>query len=528
MYKIVVSDPLQETGLAMLREAGHDVVDASSAEDKARLPELLADADALVVRSGTQVTAELMAAAPQLKVVGRAGIGVDNIDLQAATARGILVVNAPTANLLSATEHTFALMLALVRNVAVADAALKRENWDRKAFVGAELQGKTLGIIGFGRIGQQVAKRAQVFDMRVVAFDPYLDDEVARKLDVESLDLDALLATSDIISLHTPLTDQTRNLLDEARLAQMKEGAMVINCGRGGVVDEAALLAALESGKLAGAGIDVFATEPPTDFALARHPRVVATPHLGASTKEAQLRVATDTVAMVLEALGGSLAVSAVNLPFRSAGKSGLPYLQLAEKLGLLASGLLGTAPSRITVDMRGIDDGLEESVRVAALKGLLSPSQPETVNYVNAAQIAASRSVHVSLRKSDPEPGDYPQQIGVRVEGHGTAIEVDGTLFHGNDPRVVRLDGYQLEFRPQDVLLVVRNDDVPGVVGQLGTALGGAEVNIADLHLARQPGGHEALAVVRLDQTLPVSVLSFLRDLPAIRNVRIIDLGAA
>ncbi|MCL4171432.1 UNVERIFIED_CONTAM: hypothetical protein GTU68_040798, partial [Idotea baltica] len=294
----------------------------------------------LVVRSGTQVTADLLKAGKSLRVVGRAGIGVDNVDTRAATELGILVVNAPTANLISATEHTFALMLALARNVAKADADIKGKNWNRKKFVGTELQGKKLGVIGFGRIGQAVARRARAFDMEILAYDPFLSDEVVRRCDAEPRSLDALMSEADVLTLHVPLTDETRGLLTGDRLRLMKEGAMMVNCARGGVVDEDTLFELLDSGHLAGAALDVFSQEPPVDYRLAAHDRVVATPHLGAQTSEAQVRISTQTAKMVLDALDGSLAVTAVNLPFRPAGAMGEPYLRLAEKLGRLASAL--------------------------------------------------------------------------------------------------------------------------------------------------------------------------------------------
>jgi D-3-phosphoglycerate dehydrogenase len=312
MPKILISDSLDPSGLSLFQEAGVEVHQLT-AEERPRLPEILAGYEALVVRSSTQVTADLMKAGKKLKVVGRAGIGVDNVDVAAATELGILVVNAPTANLISATEHTFALLLSLARRVPEADASTKAGGWDRK-LTGVELQGKTLGIIGFGRIGQRVADRARAFEMKVVAYDPFLD-ATARKLDVELLPLDDLLARADMITFHTPLTKESRNLLNRERIARMRKGALVVNCGRGGVIDEEALLEALESGHLGGAALDVFAEEPPKDLRLVRHKRVVATPHLGAQTAEAQERISIETAQMVLAALSGAPDVAAVNLP---------------------------------------------------------------------------------------------------------------------------------------------------------------------------------------------------------------------
>ena len=310
MHRILVADPLHQAGLDLLDRSEVEV-DILAAEDRGRLGEILPAYDAVIVRSATQLDAELLRLGEKLRVVARAGIGVDNVDVAAATELGILVVNSPTANLLSATEHTFALMLSLARNVPAADRSMRAGEWDRKGFVGTELQGKTLGVIGFGQIGQRVASRAKAFDMEVLAFDPYLDAGIGERLEVELLPLGEMLARSDFVTLHVPLTDQTRGVLGARELAQMKPGAMLINCARGGVVDEEALLEALDSGHLAGAAIDVFATEPPTDRRLAEHPRTVTTPHIGAQTREAQERIALETARMLLLALDGSLAVTA-------------------------------------------------------------------------------------------------------------------------------------------------------------------------------------------------------------------------
>jgi D-3-phosphoglycerate dehydrogenase len=312
MTRILIADALEESGLSILRATGADVR-VVAADERARLPELVAEVDALVVRSATKVTRALLEAAGKLRVVGRAGVGVDNVDVDAATERGVLVVNAPNANLVSATEHTFALLLGLARSLPAADASMKRGEWDRKTFVGVELQGKTLGIVGLGRIGQRVASRALAFEMRVVAYDPFLEAEQAKRLGVELLALDELLTRSDMVTLHTPFSKATKNLIDGRRLALLKPSALFINCGRGGLVDEDALLAALEAGKIAGAGLDVYEDEPTNRHALTAHPRVVATPHIGAQTREAQERIAIETAHMVLAALDGEVPSAAVN-----------------------------------------------------------------------------------------------------------------------------------------------------------------------------------------------------------------------
>ncbi|MEM6795106.1 MAG: phosphoglycerate dehydrogenase [Acidobacteriota bacterium] len=526
MYRILVSDPLEKTGLAMLRESGHQV-DELAAEDKPRLTEILGDYDALVVRSGTTVTADVLKAGRRLRVVGRAGIGVDNVDTKAATELGILVVNAPTANLISATEHTFALLLALARNVASAHIDLQNEQWNRKKWVGAELQDKTLGLIGFGRIGQQVARRARAFDMKILAYDPFLSDDAVRKAEAQPMELEAMLAEADVVTLHVPLTDETRNILSGDRLRAMKKGALLVNCARGGTVDEAVLYELLESGHIAGAGLDVFSQEPPADYSLAKHPRVVATPHLGAQTQEAQVRISTQTARMVLAALGGSLEVSAVNLPFRPAGKSGTPWLRLADKLGRLASCLGdGADLRRLEVVLHGVAEELHAPVTVAATKGVLTRSMGDTVNFVNAETVAVERGIEVRRVIADSRQTGYPNYLEIRLASGDEERIIGGTLFEDNEGRILQLDEYRLEFRPKGSLLVVRNRDVPGVVGQLGTVLGDAGLNIAEIHLARQTDAGKAMAVARLDQAPSDEVLEKVRALPAVIDADRVDLG--
>lgn len=525
MAKILISDSLDPSGLSLFQEAGVEVHQLT-AEERPRLPEILADYEALVVRSSTQVTADLMRAGKKLKVVGRAGIGVDNVDVAAATELGILVVNAPTANLMSATEHTFALLLSLARRVPEADASTKAGGWDRK-LTGVELQGKTLGIIGFGRIGQRVADRARGFEMKIAAYDPFLDAAAARKLDVELLPLDDLLARADVITFHTPLTKESRNLLNRERIARMKKGALVVNCGRGGVIDEEALLEALESGHLGGAALDVFAEEPPKDLRLVRHKRVVATPHLGAQTREAQERISIETAQMVLAALSGSLAVAAVNLPFRPTGGRAEPFMALGETLGCMAASLIGGPLQRVQVDVYGLDEALCAPVAVAVLKGALTPFQGADVNYVNAEQIARARGIEVVRAVRSSAPGEYPNLVEVALSGgagDGRSVKLGGTVFGDHDLRVVRFEDYPLEFRPEGKLLVMENHDRPGVVGKIGTLLAEADVNIADIHLSRH--GQEAVAVLRLDQEPTEELMERLNGLEEVKSARWVLLG--
>ncbi|MCB1007478.1 MAG: phosphoglycerate dehydrogenase [Acidobacteria bacterium] len=519
MVRILIADPLEESGLDILRNAGAEVVVLAPA-DKPRLRELLADCDAIVVRSATKVTRELLDAASRLRVVGRAGIGVDNVDVEAATEKGILVVNAPTANLLSAVEHTFAMMLACARNVPAADASMKRGEWDRKSFVGVELQGKTLGILGFGRIGQRVAARARAFEMKVVAHDPFLDPAVARRLDVEPVALDGLLELADVVTLHTPLTKETKNLLSAEGIARLKPGAIVVNCGRGGTLDEEALLAALEADRLGGAALDVFEEEPTPRQELIRHRRVIATPHIGAQTREAQERIAVETATQLLAALEGSMPAAAVNLPFSPAGRRAEPYLRLGERLGRIASELVGGGIRRVEVELAGVEDDLATPVSVAVLKGALATFLGPAVNYVNAEHLATGRGIEL-VRTTRRDAGGYPHLVRVRATGGGDAVDVGGVIFGESDLRVVDFLGYRLEFRPEGRLLVLENQDVPGVVGRIGTALGAAGVNIADIHLARRGELGAALSVLRVDHEPSAAALDRLRSLDGISSVR-------
>ncbi len=521
--RILIADSLAPAGLELLRESAD--VDHLTDGDRPRLADLIGGYEAVIVRSATRITEPVLEAGERLKVVARAGVGVDNIDVAAATRLGVLVINAPTANSLSATEHTFALLLALARRIPAADASLKARRWDRKSHVGSEIHGKTLGVIGLGQIGQRVASRARGFHMTVLGYDPYLQPDVARRLEVEPVEYEDLLVRSDFITFHTPLTDATRNMLDRDRIALMKDGAMVINVGRGGVVDAEALLEALDAGKLGGAGLDVFPVEPPSDYRLAAHPQVVATPHIGAQTREAQDRIATETARMVLTALEGSLAVSAVNLPFRSTGARGEPFLRLGEQLGRLSAVALGGGLRRLQIDLWGVDEDLRKSLSVAALRGALVPSCGEAVNYVNAERTAVERGIEwVEATHSDRS--SYAHLVRVRaVAANNERLEVAGTVYRRGDLRVVSFAGFRLEFNPDGLLLVIRNRDVPGFVGRLGTLLGDDGINIADIHLAREPGG-VAIAVLRLDETPNAACLAALEALDESLSVDLIDLS--
>src|SRR6266542_5083326 len=468
--RVVVADKVALAGLDVLRRAGHEVVELDG-QPREKLIEALRDADALLVRSATKVDRELLEAAPRLTVVGRAGVGVDNVDVPAATARGILVINAPTANVVSAVEHTFALLFALLRRVPAAAASMEAGKWDKSKFVGMELSGKTLGIIGLGQVGSRVALRARASAAKVIGFDPYLPPERARELGVPLLPLPELLASSDIVTIHATAGEGGKPILGREEFGRMRQGAILVNVARGKLVDREALLEALHSGRLAGAALDVFDPEPPdADDPLRRLPNVVTTPHLGASTVEAQERVSLQTVEAVAEALGGASYVPAVNLPFRGPKDAGgaAAWMDVAERTGRFLSCLAGERLLSLSVETWGLPEDFLRPIAVASVKGALQAHTPETVNFVNALFVARERGLAVAETRHE-DPGNYARSIRVALsDGRSKAI-ADATLFSGHDARVVEVDGLPLEFRPEGTVVFLRNRDVPGVVGRVG-----------------------------------------------------------
>jgi D-3-phosphoglycerate dehydrogenase len=523
MARIVVAEKVADSGLAMLRGAGHDVVDLAGAPREKLLAEL-ATADALLVRSATKVDAPLLAAGQRLSVVARAGVGVDNVDVPAATARGVLVLNAPTANVVSAVEHTFALLLALLRRVPEATVSMAQGRWEKSRFVGSELAGKTLGIVGLGQVGSRVAARARAFEARVVAYDPYLPAEKAREMGVPLLPLQELLAASDILSLHATVTDKAKPLLGREELAGMKKGGFLVNVGRGALVDGSALVDALRSGHLGGAALDVFEPEPPDpEDPLLKLPNVVLTPHLGASTVEAQERVALQTIEGLLAALAGASYVPAVNLPFRGpADLSGaVAWMRLSERTARFLAALGADRITRLAVETRGLPEDLLRPVAVAAARGALEGHSPETVNFVNALHVAHERGLAV-LETRREESGDYARSIRLTLSGGEAAVAAEATIYSGREARVVEVDGLPLEFKPEGTVVYLKNRDVPGVVGSVGTILGEGGVNIANFSLARG-AGERAVAVIAVDSPPPAAVLERLRRAPAVEEVRVV-----
>ncbi len=522
--RVVIAEKIAQAGVDVLATRFEVDVALDAAPDELR--DRLADAAALIVRSATRVDAELIASAARLRVIGRAGIGVDNIDVAAATSAGVLVVNAPTANTISAAEHTMALLLAQARRVPAADASLRSGAWQRSAFQGVELHGKTLGILGLGKIGTLVAQRAAAFGMRVIAFDPYVSEDVARRTGVEMGDFGWVLAESDFVTLHLPKTRETENLIDADALGAMKPGVRIVNVARGGIVDEDALAAAVRSGHVAGAAVDVFAREPATDSPLFSLPEVVVTPHLGASTREAQDKAGIAVAESVAAALDGELVPAAVNLDLEvQIEDAARPFLQVAERLGAVFAAFAMGLPDELTVAVSGrLAAYPVRPFALGALKGALSGVSEHNVSYVNVARIAADRGLTV-VEAAAAESEDY--QALLRLSGliDGRPCSVTGTRMERKGEVLVEIDGYNIEFPISAHMLLVRNDDVPGVIGSVGTLLGSAGINIADMAVGRHPEGG-ALMGIALDSSLPQPVAESLLELPAVSAVRFIDLG--
>ena len=530
--KIVVADELPASALELLRNEPGWVIDARSGRTPSALAADLSDADALMVRSATQVTAQLLAAAPQLRIVARAGTGVDNVDVAAASARGILVVNAPGANSISVAEHALALMLALARLVPAADQAMKDGRWEKKRFLGNELRGKTLGVAGLGRIGQEVAQRARSFGMRIVAHDPYISAEIAATLGAELLTFDALCATADYITLHLPLTAETKRIFNDERFALCKPGLRLINTARGELIDEGALRRAIEAGIVEGAGLDVFEQEPPKDWTLAKLPQVVATPHIAASTEEAQELVGTDTAATVRDFLRSGIVRNAVNFPSLQAEELQRlqPWIRLAEQLGGMAA-QMGTA--RIEALVVRYCGALTDSRSVGVLAasaaaGVLRPILSTGVSIVNARDEARARGIDITESRS-ARARDYATLLTITLKTDQGERCVEGTVFEPNSLRLVSVRDVKVEAPLGGTMLMIANSDQPGVIGEVGTILGRHKVNIANFALGRNETG--AVGVVNVDEEADLpSVLddavAELRRVPAIREAWVVRLS--
>ena len=529
--KVIVADKISERGVELLRTAGWNIVLTT----KDTLIKEIADADALIVRSATKVTPELLEKATRLRVVGRAGVGVDNIDLEEATRRGVLVMSTPGGNAVSVAEHTFALLLALARQVPRHDKAIHEGRWEKSSAAGTEVRGKTLGLIGLGRIGSEVAVRAEAFDMHVLGYDPYISEAAAREVQVELVPLEKLLADSDFVSLHTALSPSTQNLINANTLAQMKTGARLINAARGELIDEAALAEALKSGKLAGAALDVFVEEPPKNSPLTSLLNVIATPHVAGSTTEAQEEVGTQVAVQVRDYLADGIIRNAVNLPALSADqyRRGRPYVALAERLGSLVAQAAQFRPARIRIRYAGeVAEVGTHLLRSAVLTGLLNAVLDEKVNVVNAPQVAASRHLAVEEETRRRAHG-FPNTLEVSVlpdrAASATTAEftAEGTALHDGSARLLQINGIPVESQLEGTILYLRNRDEPGVIGQVGSTLGRLGVNIATFALGRRQAavGAEAVALVGLDGKVSSAILEPIKQIPAIMDARLLHL---
>jgi D-3-phosphoglycerate dehydrogenase / 2-oxoglutarate reductase len=527
MFKILITDDIGAAGLTLLEAATDVQQDTVKLPPREKLLEIIGNYDAVITRSGTPLTADVFAAGKRLKVAGRAGVGMDNIDIDAATLRGILVMNTPEANTLSAVELTFTLMLALCRKLPQAHASMKKGDWTRSRFLGTQLSGKTLGIIGLGRIGSRVAARGQAFGMTVIAYDPYIAEEIAARIHVRLVgDLEELLRTADIITVHTPLTEETRGMIGTREIGRMKEGVRLINCARGGIMDEAALLSGLNSGKIAGLGLDVYSVEPPKGDLIKRllnREEAVVTPHIGANTIEAQRDVAVQVVQQVIEALRGVNFRNVVNLPFADDVdyRSLAPYMNLAERIGALLMQMVRGRITRVEVEFRGEDVEVHEKpLTVALLKGLLAPILSEDVNYVNAPRLAGERGIQVTQTRH-PAAQDYSNVILCRVISSKETRLIGGALFLHKHPRIVLLDDYRIDASPHGPALILSNRDIPGVIGKVGTLLGQRGINIAEWQMGRNEPGGMAISFINIDSPAGDDVLQELRALSPILDVR-------
>ncbi|MBI4324011.1 MAG: phosphoglycerate dehydrogenase [Chloroflexi bacterium] len=527
---VLICDPVSPKGIALLQQRSEFKVTVLPKRlSEAELLPLVAEVEAMVVRSETKVTRKVMEAAPKLRVVGRAGVGVDNVDVETATQRGIVVMNTPSGNTISTAELTFSMLMALARKIPQAHASMKAGEWNRKAFQGVELYSKTLGILGMGRIGSEVARRAIAFGMRVLAYDPYLALSRAKALQVELVELDEIYARSDFITVHMPMSEETKGMINAAAFAKMKKGVRVLNCARGGIINEADLLAAIQSGQVAGAALDVYETEPaPAQFPLRELPQVVMTPHLGASTEEAQDNVGIEVAEAITDYLLHGTVRNAVNLPNLDAKTYALvkPYLNLGLKLGRLVAQLSPKRNDQIVVTYGGKATQLPaDPITRSVLKGFLEMAGGKDVNQVNVRTLAGSLGLLVEEIKSNEET-DYSEWLHVAAHSGSHRISAGGTFYGShNHPRIVRVNSQPVEMVPSGVLFFMTNKDRPGIVGYIGTLMGNYQINIGSMSLSREKAGGQALTVLNLDSVPPPALLEEIHKDPDISNVRVVKL---
>ncbi len=525
--KVLVSDPLSEVGVKTFQETPDIEVDVNTDLAPEKLKEIIGDYHALVIRSATKATAEIIEAAHNLKVIGRAGIGLDNVDIPAASKKGIVVMNTPEGNTITAAEHTIAMIMSLSRNIPQASASLKEGKWEKKKFQGREIFNKTLGVIGIGRIGRLVAERAKAMEMKVIAYDPYIKADIIERMDIEPVSFDELLEKSDYITIHTPSTGETINMINNEAIAKMKNGAMVINCARGGIVNEDDLLEALKSGHLSGAALDVFSEEPPGKTELMSLPNLIATPHLGASTKEAQDKVAKDVAEEIIGYLLYGSVKNAVNVPSISPELLSTlrPYATLAEKMGSIQSQLADNAILEVQINYSGKVTNYDVTpLTTAMLKGLLTPLLKDQVNFVNAPVIAAERGMKVVESKTKA-PEDFSSLIKITVKTQKSKNIISGTIFGNNLLRILRINNFYLEAIPEGHNLLINNMDKPGVIGKITSTLGRYEVNISRMQVGEEKAKKQNVIFLATNVSVNDEILEELRGLEDILLVKRIEL---
>lgn len=524
--KILISDNISKKCVDILKKSGLEV-DVKTGMSPAELKACIGEYNGIIIRSATKLTSDIIDAAANLKVIGRAGSGLDNVDKTAATKKGIVVMNTPGGNTITTAEHTFALLVSLCRKIPQATMSMREGKWEKKKFMGVELFHKTIGIIGIGNIGGQVAKRAQGFSMNIIAYDPFLSEEKAKEMGVEKVELHDVFKRSDFITVHTPLTAETKNLINKKALKEMKKGVMIINCARGGIVNEKDLYDALIEGKVAGAALDVFEKEPPENNPLLSLDNVISTPHLGAATKEAQENVAVAVAEQVVDYLINGTIRNAVNFPSIPSDQVARlrPYIDLAEKLGSFGAQLIEGGVTEISTEYQGDASEINtEPVTIAAIKGFLTPILEETVNFINAPVIAKERGIEVKELKS-ADAGDYQSMLAIRLKAAGTERYIAGTLFSKKDPRIVFIDKFKVEIVPFGELLFIYNNDKPGVIGNIGTLLSKNNINIARMHFGRETQGGTAISVVTIDTPATPQIIEEIKSLPNILSIKQISL---
>ena len=521
MVKVLISDKMSPRAAQIFKDRGIEV-DEITGLDKEDLRKIIGEYDGLAMRSSTKVSEKLLSLATNLKVIGRAGIGVDNIDVPAASAKGVVVMNTPFGNSITTAEHAIAMLMAAARQIPSADKSTRQGLWEKSKFMGVEISGKTLGIIGCGNIGTVVADRAQGLKMRVIAFDPFLSPERAQDLGITKVELSELFERSDFISLHTPLTDSTRGIIGTEALAQMKDGVRIVNCARGGLIDEAALKAAIESGKVAAVALDVFAEEPARENPLFDMEEVIATPHLGASTTEAQVNVAVQVAEQLSDYLLSGAVTNALNMPSVSAEEAPKlkPYMELAKHIGAFTGQLVESGIKSVTIEYEGQVSAINtKPLTAVVLEGILQPSM-DSVNMVNAPIIAKERNIDIAEVLHDRE-GDYHTLMRVTIKTEGGELSIAGTLFANQSPRIVSIMGVEIEALLSEYMLYVANDDKPGLIGGLGSILGDAGINIGTFNLGRDKKQEWAIALISVDQKPSDEVIAAAMSLPNVRQVR-------